>query len=513
MDEKGSSELSRVLSDVTLFSAVGGGIRLRNYQRNVAEAVVKSVIKQQGKSFVVMFPRQSGKNELQAQIETYLLLVFSREGGEIVKISPTRKPQSINAMRRLERTLRRNIFTKDLWKKESGYSYRVGNAAIFFLSGAPESNIVGATASLLLELDEAQDILPSKYDHEIAPMAASQNATRVFWGTAWTEDSLLSREMQSAGKAERIDPADRRVFRIGADLVTKEVPAYGKFVAEQIRLLGRDHPLVRTQYFSEELNGQSGLFHEKRLEKMRGSHPFLYEPIMGERYILLIDVAGADETSASPDAENESRRDSTALTFCRIRDPLMTEQEVSGGRFWQVVRREVWLNLPLTEQVESICQRMIVWMPEYCVVDASGVGAGIASLLLKRFGSVRILPFVFTAASKSKLGWDFLSIIDTERWQEAKGISMTDTEQSDLQEHFFRELRFCKSEVLAGAEKKLRWGVPAGTRDPVTGEWMHDDLLMSAALAAVIDRSLREMKTETLVVPGRDPLRDLDRGY
>ena len=74
--------------------------------------------------------------------------------------------------------------------------------------------------------------------------------------------------MQSAGKAERIDPADRRVFRIGADLVTKEVPAYGKFVAEQIRLLGRDHPLVRTQYFSEELNGHSGFFHDKRLEKM-----------------------------------------------------------------------------------------------------------------------------------------------------------------------------------------------------------------------------------------------------
>lgn len=31
----------------TLFSAVGGGIRLRNYRRNVAEAVVESVIKQQ----------------------------------------------------------------------------------------------------------------------------------------------------------------------------------------------------------------------------------------------------------------------------------------------------------------------------------------------------------------------------------------------------------------------------------------------------------------------------------
>jgi hypothetical protein len=33
---------------------------------------------------------------------------------------------------------------------------------------------VGATASLLLEVDEAQDVEIGKYDKEIAPMAACQ---------------------------------------------------------------------------------------------------------------------------------------------------------------------------------------------------------------------------------------------------------------------------------------------------------------------------------------------------
>jgi hypothetical protein len=51
---------------------------------------------------------------------------------------------------------------------------------IHFLSAAPSSNIVGATVSLLLECDEAQDVEIAKWDKEIAPMAASTNATRVF---------------------------------------------------------------------------------------------------------------------------------------------------------------------------------------------------------------------------------------------------------------------------------------------------------------------------------------------
>ncbi len=240
------NEIKRLLRDVVLFSQYASRVKLRGYQEAVARAVVESVVKGLGLSFVVMFPRQSGKNELQAQIECYLLTVLSQANTEMVKISPTWKPQTLNAMRRLERVLESNLISRGQWSKERGYVYRMGKSRIFFFSGSPEANIVGATASTLLEVDEAQDIQIDKYDRDIAPMAASTNATRVLWGTAWTSRTLLARELRAAEEAEKRD-GRRRVFRLGAGEVAKEVPAYGAFVAEQVAKLGRYNPMVRTQ--------------------------------------------------------------------------------------------------------------------------------------------------------------------------------------------------------------------------------------------------------------------------
>ena len=142
---------------------------------------------------------------------------------------------------------------------------------IHFLSGSPTSSIVGATANLLLECDEAQDIEISKWDKEIAPMAASTNATRVFWGTAWTSRTLLARELRAARLAEQQDGI-RRTWVLTADEVGQEVPAYQKFVDEQIARLGRNNPLVRTQYFSEEIDCEGGMFPLGRRVLMLGSH-------------------------------------------------------------------------------------------------------------------------------------------------------------------------------------------------------------------------------------------------
>jgi len=138
-----------LLRDPERFTRVASGIKLRDYQRGVLSAILDSVLNERGLNFVVVFPRQSGKNELQAQLETYLLTLFSNLPVEMVKVSPTLEPQALNAMRRLERTVKRNTLTQRIWAKESGSIYRIGEARITFLSGAPESNIVGATASAL----------------------------------------------------------------------------------------------------------------------------------------------------------------------------------------------------------------------------------------------------------------------------------------------------------------------------------------------------------------------------
>jgi hypothetical protein len=161
--------LKDLLRNIEAFSQHASGVTLRDYQAPIAQAIVESVVSRSGLTFVVMLPRQSGKNELQAQLQTYLLTLFSQLHGEMVMISPTWKPQSLNAMRRLERTLKRNLITRDRWRRRDGYVFSVDTANCYFLSGGPEANIVGATANVLLDVDEAQEISPAKFDKDISP--------------------------------------------------------------------------------------------------------------------------------------------------------------------------------------------------------------------------------------------------------------------------------------------------------------------------------------------------------
>jgi hypothetical protein len=85
-----------------------------------------------------------------------------------------------------------------------GYIYQMQQASIAFLSGEPNASVVGGTASLLLELDEAQDISKAKYAKDFAPMRASRNAPAVFYGTAWTDKTLYD-QLQEAQRLQRRD--------------------------------------------------------------------------------------------------------------------------------------------------------------------------------------------------------------------------------------------------------------------------------------------------------------------
>ena len=513
-----------IMTDIALFSHAAGGIKLRAYQEEVARAIINSVLHQRGLTFVVIFPRQSGKNELQAQIEAYLLLCFQQDG-ECVKISPTWKPQSLNAMRRLERALEANALVRLAgWKKEQGYVYRVGSSRLYFLSGAPTAHIVGATASVLLECDEAQDVQIAKWDKEVAPMAASTNATRVFWGTAWTSQTLLAREKQAALEAQKADGI-RRVFILDADAVAQEVPAYGKFVAEQVRRLGRRHPFVRTQFYSQEVDAESGMFPPGRVALMKGSHSLQTGPVANHIYAFLIDVAGEDEGVAGAGVAGLSQpvlehpileypvlehpvlehpgRAATALTLVEV-DLSSLSDPLLQAPLYRVVNRKAWLG----EKHSTIYAQLLalgeLWQPRWIVVDATGVGAGLASFLEKAFVG-RVLPFVFNSSSKSKLGWGFLAVVETGRFSVWKPSESDGFQSMQLADQFWREVESCQMEILPGPERRMKWGVPDGTRHPSTGELVHDDLLVSASLCAVLD-DVKWGVGESRVVEGFDPL-------
>jgi len=543
--------LKKLLRDVVLFVRVTNGLKLRRYQEAVARAVVHSVLHHRGMHFVVIFPRQSGKNELQAQLQAYLLTLMSGERGEMVQVSPTWRPQTENAMHRLETVLSGNRIVKDRWEKHFGHVYQVGSARLVFLSGSPTSNIVGATASLLLSIDEAQDIQIDKYDKDIAPMAASTNATCIFWGTAWTSNTLLAREEKAAKQLQEQDGI-RRVWRLTCDQIAAEVPPYGQFVAEQVSKLGRHHPMVRTQYYSEDIDAQGGLFPPERLALLYGIHPPQIKPEPGQVYVMSLDVAGEDESPlfggrsaldldrlSTTKAGLSPARDATALTIARVNFAALNDPGILLPSY-EIVYRQQWVGIKHTDIYGQILSLTATWDIKYLVCDATGVGAGLTAFLTRSLGS-RVIPFLFNSRTKSDLGWSFLSLVDSGRLKTysvpdvqsnaaasphqgdankaaerpkcaRSGKQLPDFAQSDLSllhKSFFRQLEYCQYEIVPGPDKKIKWSVPDSSRDPATGVLIHDDLLISAALLSILDQKAWVVTGSAAVVNAPDPLDDM----
>jgi hypothetical protein len=511
----------RWLSDIYWFSRLVIRRPLYAYQLEPARAILDSVLNQRGLEFAIMFPRQSGKNETQAQVEAYLLNLFQNvPGAQIVKAQPTFRPQAINAKMRLERALG-NDWNLGAWRSRQGYMLQVGQAVCAFFSAEPAANAVGATANLLLECDEAQDVLEAEWDKKFVPMAASTNATIVYWGTAWTSRTLLARAIRRLRQQEARDGL-KRVFIVTPEQVASENPAYGAFVARQVERQGRQHPLVRTQFYNEEIDAEGGMFPPARLALMRGTHPQRSEPEPGKVYALLLDVAGEDEGAGralhelgdpAAAALVNPRRDATALTIVEV-DLATLEDPLIAAPTYKAVSRHLWVGTRHSTLYAQIVRLAQHWQARYLVADATGVGAGLVSFLSKALpagqAQCAVIPFEFTGHSKSQLGWDFLAIVEAGRWQD----------YAPAQARFFNELAHCQYEVVPGPAHLLRWGVPDGTRDEASGELVHDDTVLSAALAAVLDAGGRDGRTPwpvptgpAHIIRGHDPLDEMSRGY
>lgn len=499
-------QISTLLSSFETFTRFGSGLYLRSYQLLPALSIIDSVINQKGLSFVIIFPRQSGKNELQAQIQTYLLTIFSMLPAEMVSISPTWKPQTYNAMRRLERVLSTNIITRLLWSKSRDHIYKIFSASIYFLSGSPTSSIVGLTSNLLLSIDEAQDIQIDKYDKEIAPMAASTNATRVFWGTAWTSNTLLARE-EKVSLLQQASDGIQRVWRITCDDVSKEVPVYGHFVADQISKLGRNHPMVRTQYFSEYIDAEGGLFPPDRCALIYGIHGPLVKPIAGEVYVMTLDLAGEDEQAQDIEHLANPGRDATALTIARVNISTLNDPGILLPTY-EIVYRQVWIGVKHTELYGQILNLAASWAVKSLVVDSTGVGAGLTSFLSKSLGP-KVIPFIFNSRTKSDLGWSFLAMIDTGRVKDYAPIDDHSNYFRKLHDLFFDQLSYVQYEIVPGPDKKIKWSVPDGSRDLTSGELIHDDLVISAALLTVFDDHDWSVTGPSIIIQAQDPLEDM----
>lgn len=488
------------LSSLKSYSRKGTGILLRPYQLDPGNAIIHSIQENLGMTFVIIMPRQSGKDELMSQLKGYLMRSLSYKDRGIVEVNPTYKPQTINAIMRLETRLNMNPMTFGLWKKRSDFIRQVGYCRTSFLSGDGQANVVGATASLLLVVNEAQDIEPHIYDKKFAPMCASTNATRVFCGTVWTSTTLLSRECRSARLDEERD-GFRRVFAYNANDVIRSNRSYGRYVRGEVKRLGRQHPMIKTQYYNEEIDAQAGMFNPARRALMQGDQLGYSEPIAGTAYAFLIDVAGQDESKMSLKDDNaalsNTSRDSTTLSIVSID---LSSLALLQAPTYRTIYRQAWTGSNHLAVFGALRSLGDAWQPQHIAIDATGVGEGLWAMLDKVFPG-RVIPIKFTQQQKSDIGWRYLAIIETGRYRDC-----CPTDQVRIQ------YDYCVSEILPGPAKTLRWGVPDGTRGP-DGELVHDDFVLADSLTAILDELDWSLPTEAQILRSPDPLTAMERNF
>ena len=442
---------------------------LRPYQAEIARAILRRVADGEGGSISVEVARQGGKNEVSAQVELVTLLGHAASGGTVVKCAPTATPQAVLSLDRLY--ARAAGAGLDGIVRRHGRHVRCGSARVAFLSAERGANVVGHTASLLLEVDEAQDVDPEKFDRDFRPMAASTNAPVVYYGTPWGAGSLLARARAEHLEAERRDGV-RRCFRYDWTAVAEHVPAYASYVAGERERLGERHPLFRTQYLLEEVDEAGRLFDDATLAQVQGRHPRLRSRESGERYVAGLDLGGPDLQQRGGD------RDWTVLTIARLRQGVRSGPNGPNGAnglsdssplaHIEVVEHQAWQGAATEDLVAALADRLHhVWRVRRVAVDATGVGAPVADLLTRRLGRDRVEAVAFTSERKSRLGFGLLAAAHSGR------LRFYAPDGSREHVACWQQLTWARAEYREGGS--MRFDV-----DPARG---HDDYLMSAALA------------------------------
>jgi hypothetical protein len=544
---------------------------LRPYQSEIAGAVLDSVFHHKGLTFSVEIARQGGKNELSARLERLLLILNMDRPLQLVKCSPTFKPQTVISMVRLKDRLNDANFG-GTWMSEMGYIVRLGNARAVFLSADVSSNVVGNTAHLLLEVDESQDVNKEKYTKEFKPMGATTNCTVVHYGTTWDDSTLLEEIKQTNLELEKKDGIKRH-FRYDWQDVGKYNHDYLINVEIERQRLGENHPLFLTQYRLLPVHGGGGFLNLAQKAQLQGTHPRLHHPssfinheskfINHPVYVAGIDLAG--EAERDPDdflKFSNPRQDSTVLTIAELsvfarseetkqspnpfnsrlcdkrsdprvrlstRDVIpwmanpaippssvmleeLSDEASQGGvvapslvipakegiysspsipllfpdlntehcklTTIKVVEHYSWTgvkHVDLYPQLVDLLKN--VWHCKRVVVDSTGVGEPVAAFLKQSLGS-RVVPFKFTAPSKSELGFNLLSAINSGR------LKIYAADGSTEYREIWSELDKAKS--FYRPSQTMNFYV-----DPSDG---HDDFLMSLALL-VEAASLYEPRT------------------
>lgn len=302
------------------------------------------------------------------------------------------------------------MFFEQIIRKSEGYIWRFGNATVEFMSSGDHSNVVGATASECLDMDEAHKISRAKFDEDFAPFTASTNAATLLWGVAAdgldTIESYRNHNIEEGRKDLNLYyPCD----------VWMESPTYRAHVEGRVKALGWDHPIIKTQYRLIPVS-QEGTFISKpqALSLFSSEHDRELSPRPNETYEILIDLAAGNEEfnptgsfdRFDTDSDETTPTDSTVVWVYRVTN------EICQNNIFPVchlVSLDWWTGVTLPEQEIRITKLIQDWRAQKVTVDGVGVGRQMAESLEQRFGPMVVNKYIANASTVSEDSFDLLA--------------------------------------------------------------------------------------------------------
>ncbi len=382
---------------------------LRGFQAEIIKKVEEFVRSHNGGVMTIMCPRQIGKNDMAAVLQRRHLLFnqYNDYMSTWIRTAPTYKPQIVNSMKRLRELMKLDpknrighpTFEGKKLYKEQGYIWRVGNSSVEFLSSGPNANVVGATASECLDMDEAHKVRKEKFDEDFAPFTASTNAATLLWGVA--ADGLDTIEWYRNQNKE--DGKEYLNLYYPCDVWMDLNPIYAAHVEGRVKALGWDHPIIKTQYRLLSVSAEGAFLKPNQIMSLfENSHERQKSPRPGVRYEALIDVAGGNE-DFNPNSDIEGNEDTT--TDSTVVWIYEVTNEMAANGIFPVIRivDMLWsTGASLPAQEDAITRFLEYWRVQKITEDAIGIGRQLGEALENKWGSFVVNKYTASDTSVSE---------------------------------------------------------------------------------------------------------------
>ena len=435
---------------------------LRGPQIEITQKIERFVRAHQGGVMPILMSRQSGKNDIAANLQRRHL--FRHQLSLLPRIwirtAPTIRPQIVNSKKRLREMLKlssKNLIGHPIFEnarliKEEGYIWRLGNASVEFISSGPQANVVGATASECLDMDEAHKIDKAKFDEDFAPFTANTAAATLLWGVA--ANGLDTIEAYRLKNIEDGHPELNLFYPCEIWMEIHE--PYRIHVEDRINALGYDHPIIKTQYRLMSVAAEGSFMSPAHVRGiLSGDHPRERRPRPGKRYEIVVDVAAGNE-DFNPDSviegNEETDTDSAVIWVYEVTD-LLTPNGIFPIIHLVNLTWSTGASLPAFEK--EVDETIEFWGAEKITIDAIGVGRQIAESMAAKYGTHSVNVYTATSTSVSQDCFDLLARLNF------NSVHMFENDGSPEWAEFERQCGWTK---YASDKGKMKLIKPASTK-------------------------------------------------